>query len=171
MTDRKNGAAIAPGGNRRFDDWKSPVVCQAIIHVCRSGFTVNAWKVSMKLEAQILAVALGGACGSVFRLGLYLFCEKWSRLGFPLGTLCANAIGCFLAGLLLGAGLTEGSPAVRFGLGVGFLGGLTTFSTFSMETVHHLRENAWAIAFGNVAANVILGLALVFLGVYLGKKW
>jgi len=124
----------------------------------------------MRIEAQILAVAIGGACGSVARLGLYIGCEKLSRMGFPVGTLCANAIGCFLAGLLLGAGLTESSPAVRFGLGVGFLGGLTTFSTFSVETVHHLRENAWGIAFGNIAANLIFGLGFVLLGVYLGKR-
>ncbi|MDA7928389.1 CrcB family protein, partial [Mariniblastus sp.] len=64
----------------------------------------------------------------------------------------------------------EKSEPIRLGFGIGFLGALTTFSTFGAETIGHVNEGNLIVAFGNVAINVLLGLIFVFLGILAGRK-
>ena len=114
----------------------------------------------------IAAVALGGAAGAVCR---YLT-SRWAAERFPdhvwLGTLAANLAGCFLIGLAMYAAAERGqlSEATRALLITGFLGGLTTFSTFGHEAVALGRGEGLPIAALHLSANVLGGLALVWAG-------
>ena len=114
-------------------------------------------------------IAVGGSLGALTRFGIANLVRRWnfpgpSLAGFPIGTLAANLLGCFLIGLLFGSGVGDKSPAIKLGAGVGFLGSLTTFSTFSAEVVNQLNEGAWMTAFGYMFVSVFVGLLLVFAG-------
>jgi CrcB protein len=117
----------------------------------------------------ILAVALGGALGSVAR---YLFIKafsQWLGPAFPWGTLAVNVLGCFAAGALY-ALLVERMDAANEWRGlvlVGFLGGFTTFSAFSVETLRLMESSAGIAALLNVAASVVLCLTACGLGLWL----
>jgi fluoride exporter len=118
-----------------------------------------------------LAVALGGCLGSVARYWLSGFVQRHATGDFPYGILTVNAIGCLLIGLIVG--LVEYrqffSPEMRVFLTIGILGGFTTFSTFGYETFALLRDKQHLLAFGNIAANVVIGLAAVAVGWFLAK--
>jgi CrcB protein len=92
---------------------------------------------------------------------------------FPFGTLFVNTLGSFLIALIMGFLLTMAkannllSEPLRLLLTVGFLGGFTTFSSFSMETLTLLRSGSVIVAIANIAANVILGLIAAILGLCL----
>jgi fluoride exporter len=118
---------------------------------------------------QIVFIAVGGAVGALARYGIYFWIHQGETLWFPFGTLAANAIGCFFAGFILASGGTEKYESVRLLIGVGFLGALTTFSTFSIETVNQIRLNQFSLAMANVLANLIVGLGGVVLGAMLGR--
>ena len=112
-------------------------------------------------------MALGGAVGSVLR---YLV-SGWTQTGaggssFPTGTLVVNVGGCFIIGVLAQLGEARGflGPDARALLMVGLLGGFTTFSAFGNETMNALRDGAVGLALLNVAANLGLGLAAVWIG-------
>ncbi len=124
----------------------------------------------MRTEIELLLIGIGGAIGALSRYGIGELSKRFFPGTFPWGTLIANLMGCFLIGLILGSGQASKSDPIRFGIGVGFLGALTTFSTFSAETVNHFNEGDWRTAFSNVIANLVLGLVLVFLGMLAGKK-
>ena len=118
----------------------------------------------------LVAVALGGAAGSVSR---YLV-SNWAagRFGadFPYGTLAANLAGCLVIGIFMGLA-TERiavSPEWRLLIATGYLGGLTTFSSFSYETVRLLQENA-AAAFVNIALNLLAGLGATWSGLVIAR--
>jgi fluoride exporter len=113
-----------------------------------------------------LAVAVGGAVGAVLRYGLTGWLHTLSGWVFPIGTLAVNLLGSLIIGAVmeLSAGRYLFSPEARLLLVTGFCGGLTTFSTFSFETVALLEEQQWAAAAGNVALNVGLCIAATYLG-------
>jgi CrcB protein len=119
---------------------------------------------------KVLLVFVGGGIGSATRYGTTLLAGKWFGAGFPWGTLAVNLTGCFLIGVVLG--LAERSnliqPSTRLFLVTGFLGGLTTFSSYAMESVVAFRSST-LLALGNVAVNNLLGLALVALGFVLAE--
>lgn len=119
-----------------------------------------------------LAVAIGGCLGSVARYWLSGVAHRLTGSGFPYGTLAVNVLGCFLLGGIMG--LVEYrqlfGPSLRVFLTIGVLGGFTTFSTFGFETFALLRAHQHWAAFGNVAANVILGMLAVFAGWFLAKS-
>ncbi|MDP2561864.1 fluoride efflux transporter CrcB [Psychrobium sp. 1_MG-2023] len=120
---------------------------------------------------NLLLIAIGGAFGAVSRYGLAYLAINLFGKGFPFGTLIANFVGSFLMGLLFG--LVESGqllPQARIALGVGFLGALTTFSTFSLDTLLLLQQGEWMKALLNVLLNVILSLAAAFLGLWLITK-
>lgn len=115
----------------------------------------------MKTLLDCLFVALGGAIGSVSR---YLLGRLPVKTGdFPVITLGINVIGAFCIGLIVTAvGKHSGwDPRLVLFLKVGFCGGFTTFSTFSLETVQLLQNGKTAQAVLYVAASVVLGIAAV----------
>lgn len=115
---------------------------------------------------NILAIACCGALGCVSR---YLMASLVNRLAgpsFPYGTLAVNVIGAFLIGLIMDLSLrTTVSPVLRLALTTGFLGGFTTFSTFSYETFRLLEEGELLLATLNVGGSVALCLAGTWLGI------
>ena len=115
----------------------------------------------------ILLVGIGGFFGAVMRYLVTSWMQDIFRtLSLPSGTLTVNITGCLLIGVL--AGLSENrnllGPETRALLLIGVLGGFTTFSTFSYETVELLRDGESMAAFSNVALQVCLGLAAVWAG-------
>ncbi|HEY5730217.1 MAG TPA: fluoride efflux transporter CrcB [Anaerolineales bacterium] len=116
---------------------------------------------------SVLYVAIGGALGSVSRYLLGTWTQSISKsLDFPYGTLTVNLIGCFVIGFLSQLVETRGTftPETRSFIFIGILGGFTTFSSFGNDTINLLRDGEPFNALANIGANVILGLALVWLG-------
>lgn len=119
---------------------------------------------------NIISVVIGGGLGSVCRYLLSLLAGKLFGNDFPIGTLSVNLIGCFLIGL--GFALAERniiSPTVRLLFMTGFLGGLTTFSTYALESANFITNGQISAALITIVENNLGGLALVFLGIWLGK--
>jgi fluoride exporter len=121
---------------------------------------------------RIVLVAVGGGLGALSRYGATLLAVQIFGSRFPWGTLIVNLAGCFLIGLsfaLADRGLNIMNPSARLFFVTGYLGGLTTFSTFAMETVNSLRSATYLIALANFLFNNVIGGALVFLGLWVGK--
>lgn len=112
-------------------------------------------------------VALGGALGSVVRYGVGLGAARLFGLGFPWGTLIVNLLGGLAMGLLA-ARFPAAEAQQRLLLGVGVLGGFTTFSTFSLETVRLLQSDA-RLALLYIAASVFLSVGACWAGLSLGR--
>jgi CrcB protein len=119
---------------------------------------------------KILFVLAGGGLGAVSRYGVSWFAARWWGTSFPWGTLIVNLAGCFLIGLSFGLGdrLSWYRPSGRLFFTTGFLGGLTTFSTLSLETINAANGTAPLVAPINFLANSIVGLALVAAGMWVG---
>ncbi|MDF0535610.1 fluoride efflux transporter CrcB [Shewanella yunxiaonensis] len=114
---------------------------------------------------NLLWVALGGATGAVLRNLISLFMIQLFGSSFPFGTLTVNVLGSFLMGVVFALGqLSHVSPEIKALIGVGFLGALTTFSTFSNETLLLMQAGDWLKAFLNVVLNLGICLLMVFLG-------
>lgn len=127
---------------------------------------------AMTTPAQhILMVALGGAAGAVTRYGLSRIVELWVGTTFPFGTLVVNVLGCLAIGLVMGwvSTRTELSDAVRLLLVVGFLGSLTTFSTFGGDTITLVRDGMVPQAIGNIALNLVVGFGAVLAGFWIAR--
>ncbi|MFC1574547.1 fluoride efflux transporter CrcB [Gemmatimonadota bacterium] len=118
----------------------------------------------------ILMVAAGGAAGAVARYSLSGWVQSLVGSTFPMGTLVVNGLGSFLLGLSLyffsNLAMT---PEVRSMVTIGFLGGFTTFSTFSYETTVLLEGGEWLRGGMYVGGSLILGLAGVVAGMALGS--
>lgn len=123
---------------------------------------------------KILWIGLGGFLGTVSRYWIgTVMLEKWGH-PFPLGTLIVNVIGCFLIGIIAGLKTSEAQllfnlPSREF-LIIGFLGGFTTFSAFSFQTLRLLQQSEWLHAGGNILGSVFLCLLAVWIG-DLVAKW
>jgi fluoride exporter len=115
---------------------------------------------------ELLAVGAGGFVGAVLRYWVAGTVQRWSGGVFPHGTLAVNVLGCLLMGAVMG--LVEYrqffGPHARLLLTMGFLGGLTTFSTFGYETFMLLRDNEYVSALANVVLNVVACTVAVALG-------
>lgn len=123
---------------------------------------------ALPLWSQLLAVGSGAAAGAIVRWGAGLALNsRWA--GFPLGTLAVNAVGGLLVGLALA--WFEGRPDEWWRLLVvtGFLGGLTTFSAFSVESLILLQRGQVALAGVHAAAHVAGALACAWAGYRLGQ--
>jgi CrcB protein len=121
---------------------------------------------------QLLWVGLGGFFGSIGRFVMAGMFNRFSpALGFPVGTLTVNVIGCFLIGLLHSVAETRSllGPDTRIFLFIGVLGGFTTYSTFGFESLALLKDGAMLKASINILLHVFVGLAAVWLGDFLGR--
>ena len=132
---------------------------------------------------DILLVAVGGSAGALARYGAGVAAARLLGKGFPWGTLLVNVAGCFVMGIVmevlldLEAHTPEAiTPAIKLqmalwrqGVAIGFLGALTTFSTFGADTIRELdlKGGQPLIALANIGTNVVLSLAAVWLGMAL----
>lgn len=124
------------------------------------------------MKINIILVMIGGGLGSACRYLFSLLATKWFGSNFPMGTLGVNLVGCFLIGIGFSlAGRNIISPSVRLLFMTGFLGGLTTFSTYCLESTNLMRSNELIPALGNIAVNNLGGLLLVFVGLWLGRNF
>lgn len=122
--------------------------------------------------SNTLLVIIGGGLGSACRYLFSLLAVKWFGDNFPIGTLGVNLLGCFLIGLSFSlAGRNIISPMIRLLFMTGFLGGLTTFSTYALESANFTSNGEFLTALANIAVNNLGGLALVFLGLWFGKAF
>ena len=116
---------------------------------------------------KILWVGFGGFLGSIGRYLLSGYVQHLMRgTGFPYGTLAVNVIGCLFIGFLSHWVEARGflSPEARLFVFMGLLGGFTTFSTFSNETMSLWQAGDSGAVFANIAAHVVLGLGAAWLG-------
>ena len=122
--------------------------------------------------SELVIVAVGGALGAVSRylIGL-LAIGRWGAL-FPYGTMIANFVGCFVIGFFMTLVLErlEISPYWRLLVVTGFCGGLTTFSSFSYESLRLLQSGEFLSATLNIGCNLIAGFGLTLLGMYVATK-
>ena len=115
---------------------------------------------------KILLLGAGGFVGSNLRYWLTLWATQIFGVHYPVGTFLVNISGSLLLGFLTGIG-TESvylTAEARLMLGAGMLGALTTFSTFSVETLHLLQSGRLASAAANLLLNVLLGFSAAWLG-------
>ncbi|MBU8977146.1 MULTISPECIES: fluoride efflux transporter CrcB [unclassified Lysobacter] len=119
---------------------------------------------------SLVAIAVGAAFGAWARWGLSLWLNPLHH-AVPMGTLAANLVGGYLIGLAVAgfAQMPQLAPEWRLFVITGLLGGLTTFSTFSAETVDLLQRQDYAWAFGVIALHLLGSLAMTGLGLWTVK--
>jgi CrcB protein len=125
------------------------------------------------IEWKVLAiVAVGGGVGSVCRYAASVWASNRFGTEMPYGTLLVNIVGCLIIGLFMTLATERVivSPYWRLLVSVGFLGGLTTFSSFSYETWRLMLDGESVRAAGNIALNLIVGLLATWLGIVLGRS-
>lgn len=120
---------------------------------------------------QTIVITIGGALGALARYNLGLWvCNKWNQ-SFPLHTFLLNVSGAFLLGfinILLSERLNV-SPLWRLGLGVGFLGAFTTFSTFGYEVISLMEDGNLGTAALYTLLSILIGFCGTALGIYLAR--
>ncbi|MEO8168044.1 MAG: fluoride efflux transporter CrcB [bacterium] len=118
-----------------------------------------------------LYVFLGGGIGAAGRYLLQGIVYRYASSGFPYGTFAVNLLGSFAIGFLMSV-FDERfvvTPALRIFLTIGILGGFTTFSSFSFETVALLREGSYGLGVFNVGLSVVTCLVATWVGLITGK--
>ncbi len=122
---------------------------------------------------RFLWICCGGAVGTGARYLVSGWSLKLFGPSFPYGTLTVNLLGSLLLGALMHIGTsTEAmSPAMRLALTTGAMGGFTTYSTFSYETMRLMQDGAWGSAALNVVVTVVACLLASFLGFGLARWW
>jgi CrcB protein len=121
----------------------------------------------------LLLVAVGGASGAVMRYLLGVQTLRAFGSGWPFGTFAANILGGLLMGVLAGVLAHRGGADQekwRLLLGVGVLGGFTTFSAYSLEIALMIERKAWLQAFAYSLGSVVLAVTAVFVGLILVRR-
>ncbi|WP_421931230.1 fluoride efflux transporter CrcB [Phenylobacterium sp.] len=122
---------------------------------------------------KLLLVAAGGATGAMARYGLGLQAMRLFGPAWPFGTFLANILGGLLMGMLAGFLAHRGGAdqeRLRLLLGVGVLGGFTTFSAFSLETALMIERRAYGVAASYATASVLLSITALFAGLLLARR-
>ncbi|MFO7656772.1 MAG: fluoride efflux transporter CrcB [Bacteroidales bacterium] len=118
----------------------------------------------------LMAIGTGSFIGGVLRYLIAEFVQTRHLTSFPIGTLTVNLIGCFIIGIVFGlADKGNLTQEWRLFLATGLLGGFTTFSAFSIETIGMLRDGQFWSAAAYIFLSVILGLFVAFLGILIIK--
>ncbi len=117
-------------------------------------------------------IAVGGAFGACSRYLISEFCVLLLGRGFPYGTLTVNILGSFIMGILVSAFQNEilSAEPWRQIIGLGFLGALTTFSTFSMDNVLLMQQGAFFKMGINILLNVTLSISAAWVGLHVFMK-
>ena len=115
---------------------------------------------------SVIAICIGASVGALARWGLGLWLSPGGMI--PWGTLAANLVGGYLIGICIAVfqALPELDPVWRLALVTGFLGGLTTFSSFSAEVVTMLMQQRYALALGTAGVHLIGSLLLTVAGIW-----
>lgn len=119
---------------------------------------------------NFLLVGLGGAVGAMARYGVGRLVGPWPS-GWPMATFTVNVMGGLLMGMLAGLLLRLGGEPARLLLGVGVLGGFTTFSAFSLELLLLIDNGHPAMAMAYAVASVLAALLAVMAGMWIGRAW
>ena len=121
---------------------------------------------------QLLYIGIFGGLGCISRYLASGWVYQVAGRNLPYGTLFVNIVGSFLLAFLMVFGLrsTLFSPKIRIGLAVGFMGGFTTFSTFSYETLRLLEDGSFWQAGVNILLNVVLCLLFAVLGALVARQ-
>lgn len=121
--------------------------------------------------SSIFYVALGGAVGASLRHMLGLAAARIFGAGFPIGTLSANVLGSAVMGLLFGylSLKANGGEALRLFIGVGLLGGFTTFSAFSLESIMMIERKAYGAFISYVSLSLVLSLLAIMAGLWVSR--
>jgi len=115
---------------------------------------------------SLLLVIAGAAIGAPLRYLSDRAVQARRDTVFPWGTFAVNVVGSLILGIVTGAVAAGGaSPQVQLAVGTGFCGALTTYSTFSYETMRLLEDDARLFAAANVVGSIVAGLGSAFLGV------
>jgi CrcB protein len=120
---------------------------------------------------HFLYISVGAIIGANLRYLVGVWASQRWGAGFPYGTLLVNVIGCLLIGLFYGLGATRLNitPELRLFFAVGFLGAFTTFSSFGYESISLLRSGDLFLGVLNIAANNLVGLLAVVIGLWLAR--
>lgn len=126
----------------------------------------------MTAMVSVLAISIGASLGALGRWGLGLWLSPSSAV-IPWGTLAANLVGGYLIGICVAVfqALPQLDPVWRLALVTGFLGGLTTFSSFSAEVVTLLMQQRYALALGTASLHVAGSLLLTVAGIWTANHW
>jgi len=120
---------------------------------------------------RLLLICLGGAVGTGARYLIGGLAARWLGPEFPYGTLIINVLGSFLIGFIQQVGLTTLAipETTRLVLTIGVMGGLTTYSSFSYETIRLIENGSWLGAAANIVLTTGLCLVVCVLGLGLGR--
>lgn len=122
----------------------------------------------------IIYITLGGGIGAAMRYYAMVLSSRWWGMDFPYGTLLVNILGSLLMGVLAGVlarTLPEHQHEMRAFIGVGILGGFTTFSAFSLDAWLLLEQGKYAAGIGYITASVVFAIAALISGLMLGRLW
>lgn len=146
----------------------SPPVCRNRLRLMTS--TYSNYIKEIWIMEKLLAVMIGGAIGSGLRYGITLLANQHGGITFPYGTIIVNLVGSFCIGFLLmyfNAHTEIPSPLKLFVI-TGILGGFTTFSTFNMELLTFIRENALGAGLLYGGLNIVGAFLLCWIGIVAG---
>lgn len=120
---------------------------------------------------NLVLVAVGGAFGSVCRYLVGVWATRWFGPSFPWGTLAVNVVGSFVIGLMVEviARRFNASAEMRVFIVTGIIGGFTTWSSFTLDTMVLLERGAGAAAFAYLVGSLVISFAAVFAGLALGR--
>jgi len=121
---------------------------------------------------HLVYIGLFGAMGCLARYFVSGWTYNLVGRSLPYGTLAVNILGSFLLGLVMEGSLRSSllSPEVRMGIGIGFMGGFTTFSTFSLETWRLIEDGSFLQAGANILLNVLICVVFAALGIFLARQ-
>ncbi len=121
---------------------------------------------------RVLLIGLAGALGTLTRYGVGLWAGKNLGVAFPYGTFIVNVTGCFLIALVsqLALSTTLVSPTLRLTLTTGFMGGLTTYSSFNYETTNLLRERGFSAGLTNLGLTLVTCFVAGMLGLMAARR-